>query len=239
MSRLSKTLTIAAVLALGVTGLTRAEVWVELDGSGHVVATHVPSFRNASRVWRTSGAAPSRALVLNPDGATRGDGRPDIAIDPVSGLPRAVWAMRGGSGFDIVTSTFDGRAWTEAIPLTATFGVDELDPRIAFRANGTATVAWWTNASVPTVQLAIKPSTGMWQLIGTVSEPGVKAKMPAISLEGNLIILAYRTSLGTEILKKTIVEDQFGDGPTPFPRDNGNNGPETGNDPPSRPPDNP
>jgi hypothetical protein len=138
MNRLSRTLTIAAVLAFGVGGLARAEVWVELDGSGHIVATHVPSFRNTTRVWRTTGEAPSRDQVLNADGAARGDGRPDIAVDPVSGLPRAVWSMRTGSGFDIVTSTFNGRAWTEPVPITASFRGDDLDPKIAFRRDGLA-----------------------------------------------------------------------------------------------------
>ena len=241
MSRLSNTLAFAAVLSLGVVGLTRAEVWVELDGSGHVIATHVPPSKGANRVWRTTGAAPAGGLVLNAEGAARGDGRPDIAIDPVSGLPRAVWAMRMGGGFDIVTSTFDGRAWTEPIPVTGSFGVDDLDPRIAFRADGLAAVTWWTKTPVSTVQLAVLPHGGAWHYLGTMSRPGEKAKAPAISLEGNLTILAYRGTIGlTTILKHTLVDTDFGDGPTPFPRDSGNgSGPTTGDEPPAPPPSNP
>ena len=233
MSRLSKTLTIAAVLALGVTGLSRAEVWVELDGSGRVVATHVPSSRNAAHVWRATGTAPSRSQVLNVEGAARGDGRPDIAIDPVSGLPRAVWAMRTRGGFDIVTSSFDGHAWTEAAPLTASFGVDDLDPRIAFKDTGVALVTWWTNGRIPAVQLGMLTTEGTWQSLRTVSQPGERAKLPAIHQDGSLTIIAYRTLNGIRITTRTIVATGFGDGPTPFPRDNGNNGPSTPDDPPT------
>lgn len=232
MNRLSKTLTIAAALALGVTGLTRAEVWVELDGSGHVVATHIPSSKNSARIWRATGAAPTRGQVLNVEGAARGDGRPDIAIDAVSGLPRAVWAMRTITGFDIVTSTFDGRAWSEPIPVTSSPGVDELDPKIAFNSIGTAFVTWWTNTATPSVQLTALTAAGQWHYLGSMSAIGEKAKMPAIRLEGNLTIVAFRTPSGLRIETLGIVDTTFGDGPTPFPRDSGHPGPNTGEDPP-------
>jgi hypothetical protein len=235
MSRLSKTLAIAAVLALGVTGLTRAEVWVELDGSGHVVRTHIPSYRNEARVWRATGAAPTRGQVLNVEGAARGDGRPDIAIDPVSGLPRAVWSMHTGLGFDVVTSTFDGHAWTEPIPITSSIGVDDLDPRIAFRHDGMALVTWWTHTAISTVQLAALPAGGTWHYLGMRSQAGEKAKLPAIRQEGNLTIIAFRTPMGLRITAGPIVDNDFGDGPTPFPRDSNHGGPDTGDEPPSPP----
>ena len=43
-------------------------------------------------------------LVLNADGALRGDGRPDVAMDPETGWPHVVWAYFTGPDFDIVHS---------------------------------------------------------------------------------------------------------------------------------------
>jgi hypothetical protein len=229
---LVQTLSMAAAFALCATGVARAEVWVELDGSGHVVGMHVPSQKNAARVWRATGEAPSQALVLNTEGAARGDGRPDVAMDPVSGMPRAVWSMRTGGNFEVVTSSFDGARWSEPTPLTSSFGIDDLDPRIAFRADGLATVVWWRNTSISDVQEAILPPGHNWIYFGAISSPTERSKLPVIRQEGSLTIVAFRTPGGGRIMPRTFVNTDFGDGPTPFPRDNGHGGPDSGDPPP-------
>lgn len=233
--RILQTLSIAAVLALGVTGLSQAEVWVELDGSGRLVATHIPSTKNNARLWRTTGEAPSRGQVLNPEGAARGDGRPDIAVDPVSNIARAVWSVRSGGGWDIVTSVFDGHSWSEPIPVTGSFGIDDLDPRIAVRADGLTIVTWWTNTAIPSVLMAHLPRGGTWHYDGIVSGAAEKAKLPAIRQEGSITILAYRTPGGLRIATFAIVTNEFGDGPTPFPRDDGGGSPIGGDGGPNTP----
>jgi hypothetical protein len=237
--RFLRTLSIAAALALGVTGLSQAEVWVELDGSGRVVATHVPSSKNTVRVWRATGEAPTRAQVLNVDGALRGDGRPDIAVDPLTGLPRAVWSMRSGSGFDIVTSTFNGRAWTEPMPLSASVRVDDLDPRLSFRADGVAVVVWWTSTATPAVHMGYLTPAGRWVDQGVVSAPLQRAKRPAVHHLGEQTIIAYWTPGQILIQPVRIVLPVFGDGPTPFPRDDNHSGPGGDDEPPGPPPDAP
>jgi len=237
--RFLRTLSIGAALALGVTGISRAEVWVELDGSGLVVATHVPSSKNTVRVWRATGEAPTRAQVLNVEGALRGDGRPDIAIDPLSGLPRAVWSMRSGSGFDIVTSTFDGRAWSEPMSLSASFRVDDLDPRLAFRADGVAVVVWWTNTTPSAVHMGYLTPAGRWVDRGVVSAASRWAKQPSVRQVGDLTIIAYRAPGPIQIQPLRIVLPDFGDGPTPFPRDDNHSGPGGDDEPPGPPPDAP
>src|SRR5207249_3476197 len=81
--------------------------YVEVDGSGRFVQAHiVPSRegRGAAKVWEPVGAAGSSGLVLNPNGDLRGDGTPDLVVNPRTRLPRAVWAARRGSNYDIVTS---------------------------------------------------------------------------------------------------------------------------------------
>ena len=82
---------------------------------------------------------PSR--YLNPDGGLRGDGRPDIAINPATGWPHVVWAYQNGTDHDIAYSHWTGTQWLDTVFLTSTT-VDELDPRI-FIDETTVYVVWW------------------------------------------------------------------------------------------------
>ena len=53
------------------------------------------------------------AWVLNPSGADRGDGRPDIAYHPDTGAPVVVWAYKlSNSNYDIAISFWEGSSWS-------------------------------------------------------------------------------------------------------------------------------
>jgi hypothetical protein len=103
--------------------------------------------------------APAR--YLNTSGAERGDGRPDIAIDPATGWPHVVWAYHNGTDFDIAYSCWDGEGWTET-QLLASSALDEKDPRIHAR-NGRIHVVWWVEQT-RAVWLLVQPRPGQWDV---------------------------------------------------------------------------
>src|SRR5262249_18758547 len=148
-------------------------------------------------------------------------GRPDIAVNPLTQLPRAVWSRRDGSDLDIVTSAFDGTTWSTPMFIHIADDADDLDPRIAFRSDGVAVVTWWQNGSTPTVRMAYLAPDGRWSEAGVIPPAGVKARTPEVRQEGLLTIVAYNTPRRVGIATFNIVVPVFADGPTPFPRDNG------------------
>lgn len=233
-SRLQAALAILSLAAaVTVPGLVRAEVYAELDAKGGFSGTRIapgPGVQS-SRVWEITGSAASRAYVLNPDGALRGDGRPEIAVNPISGLPLAVWARRNGSNHDIATSTFDGRSWSLPSLIHIPNAVDDVDPRVVFRSDGVAVITWWQRGAPSRVRAAYAtPSApNRWLDAGFISAPGVSARKPSIRQEGNLTIIAYRTIDDINIATLTITASNYGDGPTPFPRSGDN--PPNGGDP--------
>ena len=198
------------------------EVYAELNSAGTFVGMHTAVPRApGQRIWEPVGAADRFSYVLNPEGDRRGDGHPDFAIDPATGLPTAVWAAKEGADFEIVVSSFDGRSWTAPIKVRTAPGIADLDPRIVFRRDGYAIVTWWQKSSSPVVRMAFMTPEGLWYDGGVVSAAGVKARKPAIRQEGMLTIVGYRTSKETGLVAFTVgmMDPSFGDGPTPFPRD--------------------
>ena len=212
---------IAACALTVCTGAAWAEVYADLGPDGAFAGMRTTVARGAgSRIWEPVGAAEHAGLVLNPDGDARGDGRPDFATDPVSGFPRAVWAMREGTDHEIVTSIFDGESWSDPVKVFTAPGADDLDPRIVFRPDGVAIVTWWQKG--PSVVRAVWAGRdGTWRGGDVISAAGVRARKPAVRQEGLLTIVAYRTprDIGIATFSLTVVSPRFGDGPTPFPPD--------------------
>jgi hypothetical protein len=220
MKRLSTYLATLTLAAVATAPLAFGEVYAELGPDGSFVGTHIVVDRgnHTDRVWRPTGLAPASSLVLNPDGDVRGDGRPDIAVSPVTHLPRAVWAQRNSSGYDIATSQFNGYIWSAPVLVHLGNHVNDVDPRITFRADGVAIVTWWVKGISPTVRMAYATPDGAWHDAGVISAAGTKAKRPEIRQEGSLTIIAYRTPENIGIVTLNIVIPTFADGPTPFPR---------------------
>src|SRR5262249_20787029 len=116
------------LVAMAWAGEARAEVYAEVGPDGHLVATHIVAPRgHPGRIWEPTGAAEMSSYVLNPNGSLHGDGRPDIAINPVAGFARAVWAQRAGHSYDIVTSIFIDGAWTPPMTINSVHDADNLD----------------------------------------------------------------------------------------------------------------
>jgi hypothetical protein len=120
----------------------------------------------------------ARPAGLTPDYRAEGDGPVFMAVDP-AGRMWAVWAYAQGGEFDIAVSVSDGRVWTYPALLGAANGRNDLDPRIAFLANGTPVVVWWQEATAtdaPRVMQSVARN-GVFSA-GTVVRVG--ARQPAI-----------------------------------------------------------
>lgn len=226
---------LAATAALAASAPARAEVFAHVDRDGRFVSVRTVVGRNVeSRLWEPVGAAERSGFVLNPNGDLRGDGRPDIAVNPATNLPTAVWAKRFGRDFEIVSSTFDGVSWSAPITVRVNSAVDDLDPKIVFRRDGYAIVTWWQRSTNPVVRMALLIPEGVWYDGGVISAPGVGARLPSVRQEGMMTIVAYRTArdIGIVTFVAGQINSDFGDGPTPFPQDNGGGDEGVPGDPP-------
>jgi len=145
-------------------------------------------------------------LYLNPDGAGRGDGRPDIAIDSVTGWPHVVWAYNLGGDSDIAYSRWNGSAWLETEFLTSS-AVDELDPRI-FIDDEFTYVVWWEE-SRSAIRLLKRPRLGAWEppeLI--VGNSGVR---PSVVAWGATVLVVSETEDG-QGGREIVLSTQLGQG---------------------------
>ncbi len=139
--------------------------------------------------------------VLNPSGAERGDGRPDIAFHP-NGHPVAVWSYARGNGFDIALSRWQGNGWSPIEFVTST-PQDELDPRLFLKADGTIYITWWVDLPLPRVELTARGSAeDLWATpywITNLTEAGVR---PSVAWSANSLWVAYERD-ATESLLNT------------------------------------
>jgi hypothetical protein len=197
-------LTLAAVAA--VTGSPRAEISAEVGPNevGVLVLGIIEGPDPIPQVIWEPIRDVDPGLILNPDGAARGDGRPDIAIDPVTGWPHVVWAFNNGSDFEIAYSCWDGGGWLEPEFLTAEVA-DQLDPRIFVDAGATY-VVWWEQGA-KSIWLATRPRGGDWELPEHVN--GQSGMRPSVVTWGGTILVASEQDDGQggrEIILSTRLE---------------------------------
>ena len=123
-------------------------------------------------------------LYLNPTGALRDDGRPDIAIDPVDHVPHVVWAYDNGSDHDIAYSRWEVDHWSPPEFLTAS-SVDEIDPRI-FVDDSRTLVVWWETAT-NTIRLVERQEGDAWGPTEVVVDEGM---CPSVASWGGTVFVA-------------------------------------------------
>lgn len=130
-------------------------------------------------------------LFLNPDGAERKDGRPDIATDPVTGWPHVVWAYNNGIDHDIAYSRWDGDGWLETEFLTSHVA-DEIDPRIHVDFEGIH-VVWW-EADAQTVRYVKRSRLSDWGVPERVNDrPGLR---PSVATWGGTVLVVAEAEGG-------------------------------------------
>lgn len=129
--------------------------------------------------------------ALNPGGADREDGRPDIFWRVESGWPVVVWAYRAGTDFDVAYSEWDGTSWTEVDFLTSTTH-DELDPRVSVEIDGTVHVVWWEPGPTDHVYLSTRsPGSTVWSAPVQVSSEETGGRRPSVVVVGGVLRVAY------------------------------------------------
>jgi hypothetical protein len=140
-------------------------------------------------------------LVLNSDGGQRGDGRPDIAMDPVTKWPHVVWAYGNGTDYDIAYSRWDGDGWLETEFVTSTTA-NEIDPRIHVDRDYVY-VVWWVEET-GSIWLVRRPRLGAWQMSERVN--GQQGMRPSVVTWNGTVLVASETDDGQggmEILMST------------------------------------
>lgn len=216
--RIFARLTILSLLA-AFAGVASAEVYVVLDSGGRVSDVRVESLADPSapRIWEPSGRAASSSLVLNPNGDLLADGAPEIALHPTTRLPRAVWTRRARGTTDIVTSSFNGRSWSEPIRIHQSNSDNDVSPKITYTHRGVAVVVWSAQGTTPGIRLAYATGPRTWIDLGIISAPEEKGREPAILQVGSSTVIAYQSSTGVKLRSINSGHNSFGDGPTPFP----------------------
>lgn len=130
-------------------------------------------------------------LFLNPDGAGRRDGRPDIAMDPVTGWPHVVWAYNNGFDHDIAYSRWDGDGWLATEFLTST-AADDVDPRI--HVDGDAIYVVWWEENAQSVWLVKRLRLSSWEVPERVNEePGMR---PSVATWGGTVLVVAEAESG-------------------------------------------
>ena len=142
-------------------------------------------------------------LYLNPEGAARGDGRPDVAMDPQTAWPHVVWAWNNGTDHDIAYSRWTADGWSETEFLTSGTS-NEIDPRV-FVDQETIYVVWWEDQSNK-VWLVTRLRAGEWEISELVSHTLQTGRRPSVISWGGTVLVAAENDDGqggTEILVAT------------------------------------
>jgi hypothetical protein len=194
-------------VALCATDRAGAEVRVSLTGSARPTVSAVIEMYDldaeSPTIWSPVTAG-DRALLLNPEGDSKGDGPPSIRINPITRLPEVVWALRSGRISEVVWSRFDGTAWREFKELTS--GGRSLDPRLWIDEAGTRRVAFWRRdpgSESDTLLVTTLPhGEKHWWKPQRISLEGVETRHPDIRSYpdyGTVLIAEEQTPQGTSI----------------------------------------
>ncbi len=138
-------------------------------------------------IWEPVRQNVDSALFLNPEGAAREDGRPDYAMDPVTGWPHVVWAWNNGADHDIAYSQWTGDEWDETEFLTNGTS-NEIDPRI-FVDEDNVFVVWWEDGA-DKIWLVTRPRDGEWEMSELVSQALQTGMRPSVVSWGGTVLIA-------------------------------------------------
>jgi hypothetical protein len=139
--------------------------------------------------WQPYRPIPS-SRVLNPAGAIRPDGRPDVAWR-ANGWPVVIWAYNNGSEHDVALAAWAASAWNELEYLTATPD-DERDPRLFLGREGVLHATWWVRGGEPHVMLAARAAGDVvFGAAERVSPVGRAAARPTVAEYQGSLWLAH------------------------------------------------
>ena len=146
-------------------------------------------------------------FFLNTSGAGRGDGPPDIARHPDTGMPHVVWAYSTdgeGDEHDIAYSRWTGQRWTGTQFLTTDAELDERDPRIFIDETGIY-VVWWESENHTLWLTSLLSGSSGWDPPEEILTPVDFASRPSVAHGGGPVLIAYENqgAQGAQILLAT------------------------------------
>lgn len=203
MRRAITILGVCGLLLAGLNAQTAAEVAVKTDLNGEYVSTVIVpggSHWNPG-IWggRARAGMHRSAAVLNPTGDQRGDLLPSIAESNLAPHhPMAVWSRFNGRDYDLVWSTWAHR-WTRIAPIVPGRPAgDDLNPEIAFTANGRAVVTWWNRDSEGNGTVFFSTYLNRrWMQPAAISSEELGGRYPSIGLnQDGQIEITYQSDDG-------------------------------------------
>lgn len=208
------------LLAAGIATPARSEVSIVNDAPGRTPRLLVmPDFNKGKPLyWKTVRSGVDSRYVLNPQGDRLGDGIPNVGTRPGARQPWVVWSANDGADLEIAYAFWTGGRWEgphllERVDNT----LDDLDPRIAFDANGNPVVTWWRNEPIPRVYLSTFRN-GIWSAPLAISDASVPSRFPSLRIQDGKAVLTVRTPRGQSILYQSLSEIRIeGEGPLDGP----------------------
>lgn len=182
-----------AVALLLFVGPARSEVAVEISGGAYrgfvmIAPWPEPDPWPLFTVIRQDIAS---NLPLNPYGNPSTDGRPESAVNPATGYPDVVWSWYDGHDWEIVLSRWNGAAWTDRQLLTDN-DVDDIDPMIVCRTDGSCGVVYWRSGQPGHsfyMEAPAPGSPGPEEQVSVVIDGGSR---PSIADVGGVTRVAYQ-----------------------------------------------
>lgn len=145
---------------------------------------------------------------LNPGGDLRGDGRPDLVIDPTTGWPLVTWAYWAGTDYDVAYSEWEGEDWSEIGFITSTIE-NQLDPRSHIDDTGKVLTVWWEDIQTGRLYLAVRaPGETQWGNAQLIQRSG---RRPSVVPDGYDLLVAFEKD-GPQGIQKVSVLTLFAGG---------------------------
>lgn len=153
-------------------GEARAEVAVEAtsqgDAKGLVILGRTDGGSGgADDPWPSirQGIPPEWILDPGPEDPEHPHGPPVFAWDPFRGRLEVIWARWDGHDYELVCAHWEKGHWSEIVPLTNN-EVDDLDPMLAYRDDGSSRLAYWSEGHVYFMD---RPDGGEWSVTEVVA----------------------------------------------------------------------
>ncbi len=135
--------------------------------------------------------------ILNPSGAIRRDGRPDLSFHQ-TGIPFATWAWNNGGDHDIAFAHWTGDRWSDTQFLTHD-AADQVDPRIHVTQNGVAWITWAVAGDESKIMVSAKHvGDTSWSPPLRLTAPNEMVSRPTIVAQPGAAWVAYERFRGDD-----------------------------------------
>jgi hypothetical protein len=181
----------------------------KIDDSLYVVVLSIGETADPIVSWEPVDEWDSGAgKPMNPPGATKGDGRPDVAFDPTSGWPLVTWSSWSGTDYDVAVAEWEGEDWSET-QFVVTNLENQLDPRSHIDYAGRVRTVWWEPVQVGKLYMAVRePGAASWGSPVSLSRAG---RRPSVTMDGADLLVGYEAD-GPHGTQKVIMLTGYFDG---------------------------